>query len=197
MFINSPGTCRTAFLSARPRLRAISHQQGSSSSNLLPVSPSPPNPQPEPPPTDSSSPPPPGGTVKLQSADPFAAPLIDPAFLTTEADRAVMRDAIRSSIAFFQAPVWRDYIVGPFAVSSASTDAQLDAYSAASVNSVFHPVGTASMAPRHAKNGVVDPDLRVKKVVGLRVVDPSVLVRIRACGLWWFVADGFFFLLLL
>ncbi|KAF9460386.1 hypothetical protein BDZ94DRAFT_1311521 [Collybia nuda] len=115
------------------------------------------------------------GSVKLQSNNPFDAPLIDPAFLTTEEDKAVMRDAIRSSIAFFQAPVWKDYIVGPFVVNSTSSDAALDAYSANSVNSVFHPVGTASMSPPRANRGVVDPDLRVKKVVGLRVVDPSVL----------------------
>lgn len=102
-----------------------------------------------------------------------------------------MREAIRSSLAFFQAPVWRDYIVASFGVNSTSTDAQLDAYSAASVNSVFHPVGTASMAPRRAKTGVVDPDLRVKKIVGLRVVDTSVLVRPGENLRCDVLADGF------
>jgi choline dehydrogenase-like flavoprotein len=41
---------------------------------------------------------------------------------------------------------------------------------------VFHPTGTAAMSPKGADWGVVDPDLKVKGVEGLRIVDGSVLV---------------------
>jgi choline dehydrogenase-like flavoprotein len=41
----------------------------------------------------------------------------------------------------------------------------------------MHIVGTAGMSPRGAHYGVVDPDLRVKGIAGLRVIDASVLVR--------------------
>lgn len=47
------------------------------------------------------------------------------------------------------------------------------------------------MAPRRAKTGVVDPDLRVKKIVGLRVVDTSVLVRPGENLRCDVLADGF------
>jgi choline dehydrogenase-like flavoprotein len=44
-------------------------------------------------------------------------------------------------------------------------------------STMFHPVGTASMTARDAVSGVVDPDLKVKGVEGVRVVDASVFVR--------------------
>lgn len=46
----------------------------------------------------------------------------------------------------------------------------------AGASSVFHPTGTAAMSPKGADWGVVDPDLKVKGVEGLRIVDGSVLV---------------------
>ncbi|RDB17150.1 Pyranose dehydrogenase 3 [Hypsizygus marmoreus] len=115
------------------------------------------------------------GTVKLRSSNPFDAPLIDPALLASAFDKAAMRAAVRSTLQFFAAPAWKDYVIGPIGVSAKSTDAEIDAYNSAATNTIFHPVGTASMSPRGAKGGVVDPDLRVKKVRGLRVVDVSVL----------------------
>ncbi|RDB17144.1 Pyranose dehydrogenase 1 [Hypsizygus marmoreus] len=115
------------------------------------------------------------GTVKLRSSNPFDAPLIDPALLKSDFDKAAMREAVRSALKFFSAPAWQDYIVAPIGISANSTDAEIDAYNSVATNTIFHPVGTASMSPKNAKNGVVDPDLRVKKVKGLRVVDVSVL----------------------
>lgn len=97
-----------------------------------------------------------------------------------------MREAVKSAMKFLTAPAWSDYIIGPVGgVENATTDAALDKYIQANTGTIFHPVGTASMSPKGAKNGVVDPDLTVKLVNGLRVVDASVLVscNFRSGGL--------------
>jgi choline dehydrogenase len=118
-----------------------------------------------------------GGFVTLNSSDPLAPPLIDPNLLGSEVDIFIMREAIKSSLRFAAAPAWTDYIISPVSFNSSSTDEELDAYIRANAGTVFHPTGTAGMSPEGAKYGVVDPDLRVKGLNGLRVVDVSVLVR--------------------
>ncbi|RDB16258.1 Pyranose dehydrogenase 1 [Hypsizygus marmoreus] len=115
------------------------------------------------------------GSVKLGSSNPFDAPLIDPGLLKTSFDKLAMREAIKAAMRFADAPVWTDYIVGAVGFGESDTDAELDAYVAANAGTLFHPVGTASMSKKNAAGGVVDPDLKLKKVVGVRVVDASVL----------------------
>lgn len=115
------------------------------------------------------------GTLKLRSSNPFDAPLIDPALLKEESDRIVMREAIKHALKFTSAPVWKGYIVSPSGgLENATTDEKLDEYITAASSTFFHPTGTLSMSAKGAKNGVVDPDLRVKNIVGLRVVDASI-----------------------
>ncbi|KAG6873385.1 hypothetical protein C0995_016195 [Termitomyces sp. Mi166 len=116
------------------------------------------------------------GSITLQSNNPFDAPLIDPGLLKTDFDKLIMREAIRSAIKFASAPVWNNYVVGQASgLSINETDAALDAYVSANAVTMFHAVGTASMSKKGAPNGVVDPDLRLKRVNGVRVVDASVL----------------------
>lgn len=88
-----------------------------------------------------------------------------------------MREAVKSVKKFLTAPSWQDYVIRPVgALNNTGTDELLDAFAAAGSETIWHPVGTASMSAREAKGGVVDPDLLVKKVKGLRIVDASVLV---------------------
>lgn len=89
-----------------------------------------------------------------------------------------MREGIRSARRFAAAPAWADYIAAP--TNNATTDADLDAFIRGSASSFFHPVGTAGMSPRGADYGVVDPDLKVKGVRGLRIIDASVLVGLTS-----------------
>jgi len=66
----------------------------------------------------------------------------------------------------------------PYGGLSATSDADIDAYVREQASTMYHPVGTASMTARDAEWGVVDPDLKVKGVEGVRVVDASVFVRL-------------------
>ncbi|KAF9460634.1 alcohol oxidase [Collybia nuda] len=116
------------------------------------------------------------GSVKLRSSNPFDKPVIDPALLKTTWDKVAFREAIKGAEKFLSAPVFSGYVLGRVgAYANATTDAKLDAYIASSAGTLFHPVGTAVMSPKGASTGVVDPDLRVKKVTGLRIVDLSVV----------------------
>lgn len=120
------------------------------------------------------------GSVTLNSTNPFAPPVIDPGLLRDEFDRVVLREAIKLAIQFTQAPVWSDYVIGPtggLAIALNATtnlDGAIDQYVTNHTGTIWHPVGTASMSPVGAPWGVVDPDLKVKKVTGLRIVDASV-----------------------
>ncbi|KAJ8689751.1 hypothetical protein PTI98_012620 [Pleurotus ostreatus] len=117
------------------------------------------------------------GFVKLASSNPFTNPIIDPQFLSTEFDVFTMVEAVKANLRFISGKAWADYVQGPFLedLASAKTDADFEAYVRNNAGTIFHPVGTASMSPRGAGWGVVDPDLKVKGVDGLRIVDGSVL----------------------
>ncbi|KAF8067500.1 alcohol oxidase [Lyophyllum atratum] len=115
------------------------------------------------------------GTLTINSTNPFDPPMIDPALLKEESDRRMMRAALRHAFKFVSAPIFKGYVLGPAGdLANATTDAELDAYMNAEAGTFFHPTGTAAMSPKSAKRGVLDPDLKVKGIAGLRVVDASV-----------------------
>ncbi|KAJ7909020.1 pyranose dehydrogenase [Mycena leptocephala] len=81
---------------------------------------------------------------------------------------------ISQGAAIRQGPTWRDYIIAPIVdLENMSQDA-LDEYIRNNAQSASHLVGTAAMSAKNARYGVVDPDLRVKGAVGLRIIDASV-----------------------
>ncbi|KAF7362800.1 Choline dehydrogenase, mitochondrial [Mycena venus] len=119
------------------------------------------------------------GSVTLGSNDPIADPLINPNLVGTEVDLFIMREAIKSAIRFTTAPAWKDYVISPFGLND-TTDAGIDTYIRENAGTIFHPVGTASMSPQGASWGVVDPDLTVKGLSGLRIADLSIVPLIPA-----------------
>ncbi|KAJ6534192.1 aryl-alcohol oxidase [Mycena capillaripes] len=120
------------------------------------------------------------GSVTINSSNPFADPIIDPNLLGSEVDFFIMREALKSAFRFAAAPAWRNYIISPFGVNSTSTDAELDDYIHENTGAGLHAIGTAKMSAKGATWGVVDPDLSVKGLNGLRIVDLSVAPFIPA-----------------
>ncbi|KAF9002542.1 pyranose dehydrogenase [Cyathus striatus] len=124
------------------------------------------------------------GSLTLNQSNPLGPPTIDPNYLSSSFDIHVLRAAIRSAVAFVSAPVWKGYILepaGPFANVNVDDDDSLDQYIRDIASTGLHPIGTASMSPRGAAFGVVDPDLSVKGINGLRIVDASIMPFV-ICG---------------
>jgi choline dehydrogenase-like flavoprotein len=113
------------------------------------------------------------GTVRLANADPAAAPLIDPAFLTAEADRRTLRAGVRQMYRIFATPPLSDYHPIDRHPVDLDDDDALDAAIAARADTVYHPVGTCRMGNDHA--AVVDPTLKANGVDGLWVADASIM----------------------
>ena len=115
----------------------------------------------------------------MNVSDPFAAPLIDPDYLSSEFDVLAMMEGVRLAAKFLESSVWDRYIVerySAFADVDLDDDQQLEDYVRSASATSDHPVGGATMSAVDAEYGVVDPDLLVKGVEGLRIVDASVFV---------------------
>jgi choline dehydrogenase len=119
------------------------------------------------------------GWVRLRSADPEAPPLVNPNYLDHPWDIAQLRAGLRIARDILRAAPLRD-IVREQIVPDSKTDldADLDAYLRRSVRTDYHPVGTCRMGHDDDPMAVVTPDLRVRGVAGLRVIDASVMPRI-------------------
>lgn len=118
-----------------------------------------------------------GGSVKIASPDPFTHPIIDPAVYTNNYDIEAMVQAIRDVQTFLRASTWQGFVISPYGeLANATTDESLAHYARKDSTTVYHPVGTARMSSYGASWGVVNPDLLVKGVSGLRIVDASVFV---------------------
>jgi choline dehydrogenase len=118
------------------------------------------------------------GHVRLASADPAAVPSIRVNFLSTERDRHVAANAIRTTRRIVRQPAMACYKpVEVWAGATARDDDEAALVQAAANHgvSIFHPVGTAKMGLPSDPMAVVDASLRVIGIDGLRVVDASVM----------------------
>jgi len=121
------------------------------------------------------------GRITLRSADPRHKPLIDPAYLADRADLGALVAAIGMARQIAAARPLRkmtgsELEPGP----DLRGDAELREFVRRAVTTIYHPVGTCAMTGRAQLDagrvaGVVDTELRVRGVEGLRVVDASVM----------------------
>ena len=114
------------------------------------------------------------GELRLSSADPQASPLIDPAFLKDPDDMARLLRGFKLMRNLLQQPALTRH-GGTESASSvqAQSDAQIEQFIRNHADTIYHPVGTCRMGP--GPMDVVDAQLRVHGVSGLRVVDASVM----------------------
>lgn len=114
------------------------------------------------------------GSVRLASKDPMAAPLIDPNFLGEREDLDRMIQGFKATRAILAQPALAG--LGGKAMAewaNASTDAQIEAFIRDHADTIYHPVGSCRMG--HGPMDVVDSQLRVHGLQGLRVVDASIM----------------------
>jgi len=114
------------------------------------------------------------GSVELQSAEPQAAPLIDPNFLGEEADLEAMVAGYKLTRRLMETPALRALQKKDLVTSAVKTDDDIRAILRARVDTVYHPVGTCKMGVNDPA-AVVDPTLKVHGLEGLRVVDASIM----------------------
>jgi len=114
--------------------------------------------------------------VRIASGDPHTAPVIAPHYLSTPEDRQVAADSLSLTRRIVRAPALQRYAPEEFMPGPQfRTDEEL-AFAAGNIGTtIFHPVGTCKMGRDDDPMAVVDSDLRVRGVAGLRVVDASVM----------------------
>lgn len=119
------------------------------------------------------------GTVSLSSADPTASAVIRQNFLSTESDRRAVRDMVRtmrhigaqSPLAAFAA---EELAPGP----QAQSDEAIDAFVRRTAITLHHPVGTCKMGRDDDPLAVLDDQMRVRGVDGLRVIDGAAMPKV-------------------
>ena len=117
------------------------------------------------------------GHIRLASPDPAEPPIIDPGYLTAEADLHGLMAGLRIAEQVYDTAALRPYIGAPMAPWPGHVDdTKLATFIRKHAQTAFHPVGTCRMGTDDA--AVVDSELRVRGLDGLRVVDASVMPRI-------------------
>ena len=114
------------------------------------------------------------GAISLNSPDPAAAPLIDPNLLAVPEDADSVIRGLKLARRAFASPAFQPYKAEELLPGAdVQTDDQLRDYVKRTLNTVHHPAGSCRMGAD--AESVVDPELKVRGVEGLRVVDASIM----------------------
>ena len=114
------------------------------------------------------------GEIRLKSANPSDPPAMLPNYLATETDRRAIVDGLKIGRRILATPHMQHFITEEYQPgSSVKTDEQLLEHARNTGGTVFHPTSTCKMGIDPM--AVVDPELRVYGIEGLRVVDASIM----------------------
>lgn len=116
------------------------------------------------------------GQVSLRTSDPFAPPRIQNNYLQCEADMQVQLKAIELARTMVRTKAFADIYAGEALPGEPRSQSELRQYVRSHAGTIWHPVGTCRMG--RDPMAVVDPQLRVHGVAGLRVVDASIMPSI-------------------
>lgn len=109
------------------------------------------------------------GRLALRTADPLSKPRILCNYLSRGEERRIMREGVRRMLELADQPAYRDVITSPAVVPASRADADIDAFVRRYGRTGQHVSATCAIG------SVVDPELRIKGIGGLRVVDASVM----------------------
>jgi choline dehydrogenase len=116
------------------------------------------------------------GAVRLQSSDPHDAPLIQPNYMSTESDKQVIAAALRLTRRLMHGEAFSQYMDrGEFPPASALSDSDLIDFARQRGGTAWHLIGTCRMGPASDPAAVVNSELCVVGLRGLRVVDASIM----------------------
>lgn len=119
------------------------------------------------------------GEVRLLSADPFAAPAMDPHYFEDDDDVKLLLRAFAMARDIAATQPLAKYLRGEATPGPATkTEAEIRAAIRLYAKTIYHPVGTCKMGPASDRMAVLDPELRVRGVEGLRVADASIMPSI-------------------
>ena len=114
------------------------------------------------------------GTVRIASPDPTAAPLIDPNYWADPYDRECSIRGLRMARELLRQPALKPFVMAErMPGDDVRTDEQLAEYAYRSCKTDHHPAGTCAMGS--GADAVVTPDLKLRGLLGIRVVDASVM----------------------
>ncbi|MBX3577419.1 MAG: GMC family oxidoreductase N-terminal domain-containing protein [Rhizobiaceae bacterium] len=113
------------------------------------------------------------GDVGLNNADPLSAPRIDPKFLSDERDAALLLKGTKLTRKILGSPALESYRQKEYYLSGEPTDDEFMRHIRDRADTIYHPVGTCRMGA--GPDAVVDPELKVRGIDGLRVVDASIM----------------------
>ena len=116
------------------------------------------------------------GHVRIASGDAAAAPKITANYLSTAEDRKIAAESLKLTRTIVHAPAMKKYAPEEFKPGAHfTTDEELARAAGDISTTIFHPVGTCRMGRDDDAHAVLDSQLRVRGVAGLRVVDASVM----------------------
>ncbi len=124
------------------------------------------------------------GHVRLRSTDPFAAPVIQPNYLAEASDRQVLLAGMKLARKLLASkPLQPYYDYEAFPGPGVQSDDELLEAARQRGTTTFHPMGTCRMGPASDPSAVVDDQLRVHGMEGLRVIDASIMPMMISANL--------------